>query len=178
MVGLKPVQVVRYERGHSWLSAFLSFLDLLRRVRVIFLIEFDNGSVPTGMPSAGGLSAIQRLKAAANLKPIKKKVILNNGDEFEFYHKPLTMAQRERAQKNAKGDDTGSFVLQLLVEVAKDEYGQLLFSTADIAELKHLVRDEDLQKLMLAVLSNENEGDDEGAPPVEADMKSDPKGAA
>lgn len=142
---------------------------------MIVLIEFDNASVPTGMASAGGLSAIERLKAAANLKPVKKRVILNNGDEFEFYCKPLTMAQRERAQKNAKGDDAGSFAIQLLVEVAQDENGERLFNAGHIAELKHLVRDEDLQKLMLAVLSNETDDGGDEVPPV--DMKSAPKGA-
>lgn len=142
---------------------------------MIVLIEFDNASVPTGMASAGGLSAIERLKAAANLKPVKKRVILNNGDEFEFYCKPLTMAQRERAQKNAKGDDAGSFAIQLLVEVAQDENGERLFNAGHIAELKHLVRDEDLQKLMLAVLSNETDDSGDEVPPV--DMKSTSKGA-
>lgn len=140
---------------------------LLKGVRVVWLIEFDTGSVP-GMPSAAGMSAIERLKAAANLKPVKKTVVLNNSDEFVFYHKPLTMAQRERAQKNAKSDDAGSFALQLLVECAMDENGQRLFNSGHIADMKHLVRDEDLQKLMLAILSNESEEDDS---PV--DMKSD-----
>lgn len=170
---MNQTEVVR--PAGSWLAAFWSFLDLLKRLRVIVLIEFDRGSVPTGMPSAGGLSAIERLKAAANLKPVKKRVILNNGEEFELYHKPLTMAQRERAQKNAKGDDAGSFAIQLLVDVAQDENGQRMFNTADIAELKHMVRDEDLQKLMLAVLSNDTD-DEEGGAPAEVDMKSAPKG--
>lgn len=171
---MSKTEVVR--PAGSWLRAFWAFLDLLRHVRVIVLIEFDNASVPPGMPSAGGFSAIERLKAAANLKPIKKRVILNNGDEFEFYHKPLTMAQRERAQKNAKGDDAGAFALQLLVEVAQDESGQRIFNAAHIAELKHEVRDEDLQKLMLAVLSNETDEDGGSEGPI--DMKSAPKGAS
>jgi hypothetical protein len=115
---------------------------------------------------------IDRLKNAANLKPVKKTVILNNGEEFEIFHKPLTMAQRERAQKNAKSDDAGAFALQLLVEIAQDENGQRMFSTGDIPELKHWVRDEDVQKLMLAILSNEPDDDTEGAEPAPVDMKS------
>lgn len=114
------------------------------------------------------MRAIDRLKAAANLRPIKKTIVLSNGEEFELYHKPLTMAQRERAQKNAKSDDAGAFALQLVVEVAMDENGQKMFSPGDVAELKHMVRDEDLQKLMLAVLSNE--GDDDS---MEAEKQSD-----
>lgn len=122
-----------------------------------------------GMPSSNGMRAIDRLKAAANLKPIRKMIVLGNGDEFEMWHRPLTMAQRERAQKNAKSDDAGAFALQLLVDVAIDETGQRMFSAGDISELKHWVRDEDLQKLMLAVLSNEEEDEDKGPPTI--DMK-------
>lgn len=125
-----------------------------------------------GIPGSNGMRAIDRLKAAANLKPIRKMIVLGNGEEFELWHRPLTMAQRERAQKNAKSDDAGAFALQLLVEVAQDENGQRMFNAGDISELKHWVRDEDLQKLMLAVLSNEDEDEDKGPPTV--DMKSTP----
>lgn len=118
------------------------------------------------------MRALDRLKAAANLKPIRKRVILNNGDELELYHRPLTMAQREKAQKNAKGDDAASFALQLLVEVAQTESGERMFSPGDIAEMKHWCRDEDIQKLMLAVLSNEEDDEDKGPPTI--DMKRTP----
>ncbi len=106
------------------------------------------------------LKAIDRLKQAANLKPTKRLVLLNNGDEFEFYCLPLTMAERERASKDAKSDDAGAFALQLLVNKAQDANGTRMFTPGDIADLKHAVRDEDLQKLMLAVLQTEEE--DEG----------------
>jgi hypothetical protein len=124
--------------------------------------------------SSPGLRAIDRLKAAANLKPLKKVVVLNNGDEFELYHRPLTMAQRARAQKNAKSDDAAEFALQLLTDVAMDEYGQKLFSPGDIAEMRNLVRDEDVQKLMLAVLSGGDEEDEAES----IDMKSGKAGAS
>lgn len=107
-------------------------------------------------PSASsGMRAIDRLKRAANLVPMRKLVILNNGDEFEFYHTPLTAAERERATKDAKSDDTNAFVLQLLVNKALDKNGQRMFTPGDVSELKHAVRDEDLQKLELAILNNE-----------------------
>ena len=38
------------------------------------------------------LSALDRLKKAANLTPSKKEVTLSNGDVFEFWTTPLTMA--------------------------------------------------------------------------------------
>ena len=104
------------------------------------------------------LSALDRLKKAANLEPVKKVVTLSNGDQLEFYRTPLTMAERERAQKPA-GDDMNAFALQLLVQKAMDENGQRLFQAGQIAELKNEVRDADLQALMLAVISEDSEED-------------------
>ena len=112
-------------------------------------------------------SALDRLKKAANLKPSKRSVTLANGEEFEFYATPLTMAQRERAQKDAKSDDVNQFALQLLVQKATDSSGSRMFGPGDIAGLKNEVRDEDLQALMLAVISV---GEDEQE--EEIDMKS------
>ena len=103
---------------------------------------------------ASALRAIERLKKAANLVPSRKDVELNNGTTFTFWCRPLTMAERDKAQRTAKGDDTGAFALQLLVDKALDESGQRMFLPADIAELKHEVRDADLQALMLAVLTS------------------------
>ena len=103
---------------------------------------------------ASALRAIDRLKKAANLVPSRKDVELNNGTTFTFWCRPLTMAERDKAQRTAKGDDTGAFALQLLVDKALDESGQRMFLPADIAELKHEVRDADLQALMLAVLTS------------------------
>lgn len=101
-------------------------------------------------------NALDRLKKAANLVPVKKVVVLSNGDEFEFWHTPLTMAERERAEKGVK-DDLNGFALQLFVQKATDETGQNLFQMGQIAELKHEVRDADLQSLMVAVLSEAEE---------------------
>ena len=113
-------------------------------------------------------SALERLRKAANLKPARHSVSLANGEEFVFYSTPLTMAQRERAQKEARSDDVNQFALQLLVQKAADENGNRMFGPGDIAGLKNDVRDEDLQSLMLAVLQS---GDEE-----ETDMKSAGKG--
>ena len=113
--------------------------------------------------TSGRLSALDRLKKAANLAPVKKVVTLSNGDEFEFWRTPLTMAERERAQKAANSDDAGQFALQLLVQTALDENGKRLFSAGMISELKNDVADADLQALMLAMLTNPDEIDEEAA---------------
>ena len=103
---------------------------------------------------APAVRAIDRLKNAANLIPTRKDVELSDGTVFTFWSRPLTMAERDRAQRNAKGDDANAFALQLLVDKAIDENGQRMFMPADIAELKNECRDADLQSLMLAVLQD------------------------
>jgi len=110
-------------------------------------------------------SALARLKKAANLTPIKRVVTLSDGSTFEFYATPLTMAERERAQKMPGGDDVNGFALNLLVSKAMDETGQRLFQAGQIAELKEEVLDSDLQAMMLAVITNPEEQKD-------TDMKS------
>lgn len=125
------------------------------------------------------MRAIDRLKAAANLVPLRKVLPLRNGDELVIYHVPLTMAMRERAQKDAKGDDAGAFALQLIVDVAKDEKGEKLFTVSDIPELKRFVRDEDVQKIINIVLSGEEDADPDEAPATaEAKSPAVGKGAA
>jgi hypothetical protein len=107
------------------------------------------------MPAA--LSAIDRLRKAANLEPAKKVVELSDGSQFEMWVSPLTMAERERAQKQAKSDDAGAFALQLLLTKACDETGARMFKAAEIDVLKNEVKDKDLQSLMLAILTDDSE---------------------
>ena len=104
------------------------------------------------------LNPLDRLKKAANLTPSKKEVTLSNGETFAFWTTPLTMAERERAQKGAKSDDANEFALRLLMTKACDENGDRLFKAGEIDILKNEVRDADLQSLMLAVI-NSNEDD-------------------
>ena len=106
---------------------------------------------------ASNLSALQRLQKAANLEPKKKEVTLSDGSIFEMYVSPLTMAERDRAQRQAKTDDTNAFALQLLINKALDENGQRLFKAGEIDILKNEVKDSDLQSLMLAVINSEED---------------------
>jgi len=109
------------------------------------------------MPASIPVRAIDRLRKAANLEPTKKEVELSDGSIFEMWVSPLTMAERERAQKNAKSDDAGAFALQLLITKACDESGQKLFAPGEIDVLKNEVKDADLQKLMLAIITDDAE---------------------
>ena len=106
-------------------------------------------------------AALDRLKKAANLKPTRRSVTLSDGTEFEFFSSPLTMAERERAQKDARSDDINQFALQLLIGKAKDEGGRRLFTPGDLASLKNDVRDDDLQSLMVAIVSQGEEEEEE-----------------
>jgi|TARA_R100000030_G_scaffold23240_1_gene16718 hypothetical protein len=107
------------------------------------------------MSSSASGRALDRLKKAANLTPVKRIVVLSNGEEFVFWSTPLTMAERERAQKQAGSDDANQYALQLLVNKATDENGQRMFKAGELAELKNDVRDEDLQALMVALITGE-----------------------
>ena len=104
--------------------------------------------------------AIDRLRKAANLDPTKKVVELSDGTKFEMYVSPLTMAERERAQRQAKSDDAGAFALQLLITKALDDSGKKLFAPGERDVLKNEVKDADLQKLMLAILSDEEDSEE------------------
>ena len=103
------------------------------------------------------MNALDRLKKAANLEPIKKQVTLSDGSIFEMFVTPLTMAERERAQKQARSDDSNDFALQLLINKALDQNGTKLFNPGEIDVLKNEVKDSDLQSLMLAVINAEEE---------------------
>ncbi|NBS67415.1 hypothetical protein EBT31_00680 [bacterium] len=109
------------------------------------------------MPAPTAMSALERLRKAANLEPTKKEVELSDGSIFEMWVTPMTMAERERAQRQAKSDDASAFALQLLISKACDENGQRLFKAGEIDMLKNDVRDKDLQSLMLAILTDGSE---------------------
>ena len=107
--------------------------------------------------SSRPLRAIDRLKKAANLEAVKKEVELSDGSIFEMWVTPLTMSERERAQKGAKSDDANEFALRLLMTKAQDESGQRLFNLGEIDVLKNEVKDADLQKLILAVITDDED---------------------
>ena len=103
------------------------------------------------------MNALDRLRKAANLDPVKKEVTLSDGSLFVMYVTPLTMAERERAQRQVRSDDSNGFALQLLINKALDENGTRLFNVGEIDVLKNEVKDSDLQSLMLAVINAEEE---------------------
>ena len=112
------------------------------------------------MPTAKTkLSPLERLKKASNLTLEKKVVQLADGEDFEFWSSPMTMAEREQAMKGAK-DDTNAFAIRLFVRKAAHENGQRMFQAGQIDELKHEVSAENMDRLMLAMLPTTEEEDD------------------
>jgi hypothetical protein len=95
--------------------------------------------------------AIDRLRSAVSMAPVRKAVELPDGSEFEYWHTPLTLAQRAKAQK-ASGDDATAFALQLLIMKATDESGSPLFVQAEAAELRNALPAKVVDLLLLQLI--------------------------
>lgn len=104
------------------------------------------------------MRAIDRLKAAADLSLTERKTILGNGEEFSLWASNLTMAEREKSQKDAKSDDANQYAMQLLINKAKEQNGNPMFAPGDVAALKKDCEDGDLQAIMMLVIGRA-EGD-------------------
>ena len=98
--------------------------------------------------------ALDRLKLAISMKATRKTVTLPDGSEFEFMSRPVTLAQRARAQKLAGNDSATDFAMQLLVMLAEDENGQKLFGAGEIAELRNDLPASIVESLMLQLLQD------------------------
>ena len=106
-------------------------------------------------------TALERLKKSVSMKPQRKAVDLPDGSEFEYFMTPLTLAERSRAQKQAKSDDATDFALQLLVSKAIDENGGRLFNAGDLAELRNALPASVVEALMLQLLAEGREEDED-----------------
>ena len=110
-------------------------------------------------------SALDRLKKSVSMASTRRAVDLPDGTEFEFFMTPLTLAERGRAQKQAKSDDATDFALQLLVAKATDENGMKMFSAGEVAELRNELPASVVEALMLQLLQE----------PEAEEVESDPK---
>jgi len=99
-------------------------------------------------------SALDRLKAAVSMKPQRRSIELPNGEEFEIWATPVTLAERTKAQKAAGSDDAIAFALQLLVAKATDENGVKLFDQSALPELRNLLPATVVESLMLLLLQD------------------------
>ena len=105
------------------------------------------------------------------MKPARRSVELPDGSDFEFWMTPLTLAERTRAQKQAKSDDATDFALQLLVSKARDENNRPLFNVGELAELRNELPASVVEALMLQLIGEAEEEEEE------VDLKSTEDGA-
>ena len=105
--------------------------------------------------------ALDRLKKSVSMKPARCAVELPDGSEFEFWMTPLTLAERTRAQKQAKSDDATDFALQLLVSKARDENNRPLFNVGELAELRNELPASVVEALMLQLIGEVEEEEEE-----------------
>lgn len=111
------------------------------------------------------MRALDRLKASVVMKATRRSVELPNGETFDFFSKPVTLAQRARAQKQAGNDNATDFALQLLVMMAEDENGSKLFAAGELAELRNELPASVVEALMLQLLQEAEAADEEDASP-------------
>ena len=116
------------------------------------------------------IRAIDKIKKAVSMSKSRREVELPDGSTFEFWMTPLTLAERQRAQKNARSDDATDFALQLLVNKAKDENDRAMFHAGEIAELRNELPATVVESVMLKLIQDDEEEGD-------FDMKSSAKAA-
>lgn len=92
----------------------------------------------------------------------QKQVELPDDSTFDFWMTPLTIAERQRAQKQSKTDDAIDFALQLLISKATDENGAKLFAPGTVAEIRNDLPASVIDALLLELLdSGESKEEDE-----------------
>ena len=96
------------------------------------------------------------IKAVA--KTPERKSIDFKGEEYEYYATPVTMGERESVKNTQKNkDDTGEFVLRLLIKKAKTKDGKQMFQSGMYAELKNEWPAQELEAAMLQLLGTKDE---------------------
>ena len=122
--------------------------------------------------SNGNMRAIDRLlKVAGTVRKVRKEVEIK-GEDFTFYMTPLTIAEQQAANKQARSDDATDMAIQLLIKKALDVNGQPMFQQDAAAILRNSVDRNEVEKLLLALISSEEE--EEEVPAL--DMKSPDEG--
>ena len=119
------------------------------------------------------MNALEKLKAACSMASQEKQVGLPNGSDFAFWMTPLTVAERQRAQKQSKTDDAIDFALQLLISKATDENGAKLFAPGTVAEIRNDLPASVIDALLLELLdSGESKEEDEEDSPKQSKSNS------
>lgn len=99
------------------------------------------------------MNGLQVLKDAVSMKRSIRSIELPNGNLFEWWMTPLTLAQRERATRLAgkNSEDPITVALNVLVLKAENKDGNKLFVLADLAELKNDLPETVISQLVVEV---------------------------
>ena len=116
------------------------------------------------------MSQLDRLlKVAARKNKLTKKVVELDGEDFTFWHKPLTIGEYTEAKEASKNPEDGlENAIRLFVAKALDESGNRQYQSDAIPVLKKVLP-MDLAARLVGALQVDQEEEE----PVELDMKSD-----
>lgn len=115
-------------------------------------------------------SFLERIKASVSMRPVEKSVTLPNGDVLSFYSTPITLAERAKARKAAKPEDSTDFAMQLFALKATDEVGNRLINQSDLLTMRNSLPGDVVESILLPLLESSEEGD--------TDMKSPEEGSS
>jgi len=108
---------------------------------------------------------LSALSKAFSKKPIRR-VVKYKGEEYEFFHTHLTLAERARVRAAQRDpEDANEFALKLLLAKAQKKDGGKMFADGMYAELKNEWPAAELESAMLQLIAPEDEepsGDDDG----------------
>jgi len=114
------------------------------------------------------------LEVAARKNKLTKKVVELDGDDFTFWHKPMTIAEYTEAKAKSKNpEDALEAAIRLFVSKALDESGTPQYQSDAIPVLQKVVPMDLASRLVGALQS----GDEEEDEPVHLNIKSDQKPA-
>ena len=132
-----------------------------------FLVSTLNYACQESQPHsmAKELSAMSK---AFSKTPVRK-IVRYKGEEYEFYHTHLTLAERAKIKAAQRDpDDANEFALKLLLSKAMKKNGSKMFADGMYAELKNEWPAAELEAAMLLLIASEDATD-------EAEEAADPK---
>ena len=85
-----------------------------------------------------------------------RKVVKYKGEEYEFYHTHLTLAERAKVKAAQRDpEDANEFALKLLLSKAQKKSGAKMFADGMYAELKNDWPAAELEAAMLQLIAAE-----------------------
>lgn len=104
---------------------------------------------------------LSALSKAFSKEPVRR-TIKYKGEEYEFYHTHLTLAERAKIKASQRDpEDTSEFALKLLLAKALKQNGTKMFADGMYAELKNEWPAAELESAMLLLIKADDEGSDD-----------------